>query len=88
MGNTDGQIARTWSPFQAPYLREFVGQSRRCLLGTPWAWGVNGSFSVLAPVIAVAVSTTWGISVLLVLAALVYLVAGFSLPRAVHRAHL
>ena len=31
----------------------------------PWAWGVNGVFSVLAPLLAVAVATTFGISALL-----------------------
>jgi hypothetical protein len=48
----------------------------------PWAWGVNGVFSVLAPLLAVAVSTTFGISALLVCAVPVYLVATFSLPQA------
>ena len=48
----------------------------------PWAWGVNGVFSVLAPVLAVAVSISWGISALLLAALPVYLVAGFALPPA------
>ncbi len=48
----------------------------------PWAWGVNGAFSVLAPLLAVALSTTFGISALLLCAIPVYLVAGFSLPAA------
>ena len=48
----------------------------------PWAWGVNGVFSVLAPVVAVAVSISWGISALLLAALPVYLVAGFALPPA------
>lgn len=42
----------------------------------PWAWGVNGIFSVLGPVLAVALSMTWGIRLLLVAAALVYLAVG------------
>ena len=46
----------------------------------PWAWGINGIFSVLAPLIAVGVSMTWGISVLLAAALPFYLVAGFALP--------
>lgn len=46
----------------------------------PWAWGVNGAFSVLAPLLAVALSTTFGISALLLCAIPVYLVVGFSLP--------
>jgi spermidine synthase len=46
----------------------------------PWAWGINGIFSVLAPILAVAVSITWGISALLISALPIYLVAGFVLP--------
>jgi hypothetical protein len=52
----------------------------------PWAWGVNGILSVMAPIIAVGISTTWGINVLLVLSAAVYVVAGFSLPAESHAA--
>jgi hypothetical protein len=33
MGNILGQIARAWPRFQAPYLPEFVGESRRYLFG-------------------------------------------------------
>jgi len=33
MGNLLGQIARTRRRFQAPYLLEFVGESRRCIFG-------------------------------------------------------
>lgn len=46
----------------------------------PWAWGVNGVFSVLAPLIAVGVSTTFGISALLLSAVPIYLAAAFILP--------
>jgi spermidine synthase len=46
----------------------------------PWAWGLNGIFSVLAPVFAVAFSVTWGIEALLLAAIPVYLVAGWALP--------
>ncbi len=48
----------------------------------PWAWGMNGVFSVLAPVLSVAVSMTWGINALLIAALPVYLLASFSLPDA------
>ena len=41
----------------------------------PWAWGVNGIFSVLAPVLAIAVSVTWGMDLLLLSALPIY-VAG------------
>jgi len=46
-----------------------------------WAWGINGVVSVLAPVLAVAVSVTFGISALLLAAIPVYLVVGWSLPE-------
>ncbi len=46
----------------------------------PWAWGVNGIFSVLAPVLAVGFSATWGIDALLLAAIPVYLLAGLALP--------
>jgi spermidine synthase len=47
----------------------------------PWAWGLNGMFSVLAPVWAVGVSMTWGMSALLVGAVPIYLLASFALPE-------
>jgi spermidine synthase len=46
----------------------------------PWAWGLNGIFSVLAPVLAVAFSVTWGIEALLLAAVPVYLAAALALP--------
>jgi hypothetical protein len=46
----------------------------------PWAWGVNGIFSVVAPILSVAVSMTWGISALLLAAVPLYLAAGLALP--------
>jgi len=39
----------------------------------PWAWGVNGIFSVLAPVLSVAFSITGGINALLLAAVPIYL---------------
>jgi hypothetical protein len=48
----------------------------------PWAWGVNGIFSVLAPVLAVALSVTWGIDTLLLSALPIYMAAGWLLPPA------
>jgi hypothetical protein len=47
----------------------------------PWAWGVNGIFSVLAPILSVAISMTWGIGALLLAAIPVYLLASFALPE-------
>jgi hypothetical protein len=46
----------------------------------PWAWGINGMFSVLAPLLSVAVSMTWGISALLLSAIPVYLLVGWAYP--------
>lgn len=46
----------------------------------PWAWGVNGVFSVLAPILAIAVSMTWGMNALLLGAIPVYLLAAMVLP--------
>jgi spermidine synthase len=46
----------------------------------PWAWGINGIASVVAPVLSVAVAVTWGISTLLVAALPAYMAAGFILP--------
>lgn len=47
----------------------------------PWAWGLNGVFSVLAPLLSVAVSVTWGINALLLGALPFYLVASLVLPE-------
>ena len=46
----------------------------------PWAWGVNGVFSVLGPVLAVAFSITWGMRALLLAAVVVYVVAALAYP--------
>ena len=46
----------------------------------PWALGTNGIFSVMGPVLAIAVSMTWGINLLLFAGVFIYLVAAPSLP--------
>ena len=46
----------------------------------PWAWGVNGIFSVLAPALSVAFSMSWGIGALLVAALPFYLLVGLVAP--------
>ncbi len=48
----------------------------------PWAWGVNGIFSVLAPIWAIGFSMSWGIDALLLGAVPIYLMAGALLPGA------
>jgi hypothetical protein len=45
----------------------------------PWAWGINGIFSVLAPVASVAFAITWGSSALMLGAIPFYLAAAFAL---------
>jgi spermidine synthase len=49
----------------------------------PWAWGINGTFSVLAPILAVAFSLSWGIGALLLAALPIYLVVGLVAPEPV-----
>jgi hypothetical protein len=46
----------------------------------PWAWGINGMFSVVGPILGVAISTTWGMGALMLAAIPVYLLAAASLP--------
>lgn len=40
----------------------------------PWAWAVNGTASVLSPIIAVLIALFFGYSVVLILAAVIYLI--------------
>lgn len=42
----------------------------------PWAWGVNGVFSVLAPILAIASATTFGQTLTFLFALPMYLLAG------------
>jgi hypothetical protein len=46
----------------------------------PWAWGINGIFSVVGPILSVAISTTFGMGALLLSAIPVYLAAAWALP--------
>ena len=46
----------------------------------PWAWGINGIFSVLAPILAVGVSVTWGVTLTALISIPVYLGVGLVLP--------
>jgi hypothetical protein len=43
--------------------------------GAPWAWGLNGTSSVLASVLAIAVAINWGFEAATILALACYLVA-------------
>jgi hypothetical protein len=40
-----------------------------------WAWGINGSFSVLGAALVPIVGTSWGLSAVILLGAAAYLVA-------------
>jgi hypothetical protein len=53
---------------------------RRASGFVPWAWGINGIFSVLGPMLSVAISTTWGIEALLLSSLPIYLAAALALP--------
>ena len=44
----------------------------------PWAWGLNGMASVVAPVLSVAVSVTFGVAFLVLSAIPIYLLAGLA----------
>jgi len=46
----------------------------------PWAWGLNGIFSVLSPILSVSLSMTWGIGALMISAVPVYLLVGMAAP--------
>ena len=47
----------------------------------PWGWGINGIFSVIAPIAAMAVSVTFGINFLLLSSVPFYLTAGYLLSQ-------
>lgn len=47
----------------------------------PWAWSINGAFSVVATVSARILSQTYGFSLVLALAAALYLLAALTFPR-------
>lgn len=47
-----------------------IGQQESSLV--PWAWAINGSFSVISSVLAVMVAVSWGYSVVLWLGAAAY----------------
>jgi hypothetical protein len=47
----------------------------------PWAWGVNGFFTVIGSVAAVILGMMFGFKVVIFLAALCYLAAMIALPQ-------
>ena len=51
----------------------------------PWAWGMNGAFSVVGATLAVFIAMNWGFSVTLLTGASAYLVAGVLLHSSADR---
>jgi spermidine synthase len=47
----------------------------------PWAWGINGIFSVVSPIVSIGFSMTWGINALFIAAIPAYLLAALLLPH-------
>jgi hypothetical protein len=47
----------------------------------PWAWAINGSFSVISAVLAVMVALSWGFTAVLLLGAAAYLAALLALGK-------
>jgi hypothetical protein len=41
----------------------------------PWAWGMNGAFSVVGATLAIFIAMNWGFTVTLLTAAIIYLLA-------------
>lgn len=62
-----------------PYGMKLLGERSRSMI--PWAWAVNASLSVLAPIIAIMVAIAAGFKTVLWLGALTYLLAFLSLKR-------
>jgi hypothetical protein len=69
-----GVLLGTFVPIALDHLKE----SASALV--PWAWGVNGIASVMAPVLAAAFSMTWGIGALFLAAIPLYLVVALVAP--------
>ena len=63
-----------------PADRPRPAEGRRTVF-VPWAWGVNGIASVLAPLLSIGVAITFGNALLLAIALPLYLLAGVCLPR-------
>lgn len=62
-----------------PFGLELVGSRYEQTI--PWAWGINSGFSVLGGISSIILAQAIGFSMILMLACLVYLVAGHSLLR-------
>ncbi len=69
-----GLLMGTFFPTGLVRLKERAGSY------VPWAWGMNGIASVLAPILSIGVAITFGNTFLLVCALPLYLLAGALLP--------
>ena len=69
-----GTLLGTFVPVALDHLK----QTAPALV--PWAWGVNGLASVVAPVLGAAFSMTWGIGALFLSAIPLYLLVGLVAP--------
>ncbi|MCP4699981.1 MAG: hypothetical protein GY862_24485 [Gammaproteobacteria bacterium] len=47
----------------------------------PWAWGINGVFSVLSPILCIGLSISFGIGAVLMSAIPIYIIAGMFFPE-------
>ena len=47
----------------------------------PWAWGINGFASVIAAPLSVIISMSYGFHVVLIIAALFYILSGYIIGR-------
>jgi len=65
-----GLILGTYMPNAIDKLKKISPQH------VPWGWGINGIFSVISPILAMAISATFGINFLLLCSIPVYLIAG------------
>jgi hypothetical protein len=69
-----GILLGTFVPIALDHLKQ------RAAALVPWAWGVNGIASVIAPLLAAAFSMTWGIGALFLSAIPLYLVVALVAP--------
>lgn len=60
-----------------PMGMKMVGENQKNLI--PWAWAVNGCLAVMAPILAMSISLSYGFNAILWIGALLYLLAFFSL---------
>ncbi|MGH7887800.1 MAG: hypothetical protein ACREPG_08040, partial [Candidatus Binatia bacterium] len=63
-----------------PYPAALQTLSERAPLLIPWAWGIHGCASVLGAVLAMVISIELGLSAVVYLAAILYLLAATLRP--------